>query len=225
MRKRARYKNRREAGKLLAQRLKEEVNNDLVVIGLPRGGVEVAFEVAQALHAPLDVIVSRKIGAPMQPELGIGAVAPGGITVLDEQIIRQLGLSTEDLERAAEKERSDMRRRLNEYRGGGEIPDLSGKTVVIVDDGLATGVTALAAIRAARAAHARRILLAVPVCARETAAQISDEADEVICLHAPERFVAVGVWYEQFDQTTDAEVIELLEEAREAVDPEEISEQ
>lgn len=218
------YKNRRDAGRRLADLLRDTIDGDVLVIGLPRGGVEVAFEVAQALGAPLDVIVARKIGAPTQPELGIGAVAPGDILILDDRTVEQLNLTDEQIERAVEQERSEMRRRLTEYRGGEKMPDLSKKTVVIVDDGLATGVTALAAVRAARAAHAERIVLAVPVCAKETATKIADEVDRLVCLQEPQRFVAVGAWYEHFDQTTDAQVIELLEEAREAVRREEITE-
>lgn len=224
MLKQAHFKDRRDAGRKLGKHLQGEIEGDIIVIGLPRGGVEVAFEVARALKAPLDVIVARKIGAPMQPELGIGAVAPGGIMILDEGKVRQLGLSDEQIEKAAEKERTEMRRRLKEYRGEENMPDLSGKTAVIVDDGLATGVTARASIRAARAAGAKRIILAIPVCAKESATEISDEVDRLICLEAPERFVAVGIWYEQFDQTTDAHVIELMEEAREIVPPKEFSE-
>lgn len=222
--KRARFKDRRDAGRRLGERLKGEVGGDVVVMGLPRGGVEVAFEVARVLKAPLDVIVVRKIGAPMQPELGVGAVAPGGLTILDESTIGRLGLSDAEIERIAEKERAEMKRRQVEYRGGERLPDVSGRTVVIVDDGLATGMTALGAVRAARAAQAETIVLAVPVCAKPTAEQIAAEVDRLVCLEQPEDFVSVGTWYTRFDQTTDAEVIELLEESRDAVSPEEISE-
>lgn len=218
------FKDRRDAGRELGERLKPLIDGNVTVIGLPRGGVEVGFEVARTLRAPLDVIVARKIGAPMQPELGIGAVAPGGIMLLDQRTVKELGLSDEEIHRVAEEERAEMRRRLNEYRGGETIPDLSGQTAVVVDDGLATGVTALASIQAARAAGADRIVVAIPVCARETAAQIEKEVDELVCLEQPHPFIAVGVWYEHFDQTSDAEVIELLEEARDFVSSEEITE-
>lgn len=218
------FKDRRHAGRELGERLKRLTDGNLIVIGLPRGGVEVGFEVARTLRAPLDVIVARKLGAPNQPELGIGAIAPGGIMLLDERTVRQLGLSEEDIDRLAEKERAEMHRRLNEYRGGDDPPDLPGKTAVIVDDGLATGVTALAAVRAARAANAERILLAVPVCARETAAQMEKEVDALLCLEQPDPFIAVGVWYEHFGQTSDAQVIELLEEANDFVSSRELTE-
>ena len=218
------FKDRRHAGRELGDRLKRLTDGNLVVIGLPRGGVEVGFEVARILRAPLDVIVARKLGAPNQPELGIGAIAPGGIMLLDERTVRQLGLSREDIEQVAEQERAEMDRRLNEYRGDDSPLDFSGKTVVIVDDGLATGVTALASIRAARAANAKRIVLAVPVCARETAAQMEEEVDILVCLEQPDPFIAVGVWYDHFGQTSDAQVIELLEEAGDFVSSEELTE-
>ncbi len=218
------FRDRRHAGRELGERLKRLVDGDVVVLALPRGGVEVGYEVARTIGAPLDVIVARKLGAPSQPELGIGAVAPGGIMLLDTRTIRQLGLSEEDIARVAEQERAEMHRRLKEYRGEDEPADLSGKTPVIVDDGLATGVTALAAVRAARAANAERILLAIPVCAAETAAMMEKEVDELVCLSQPDPFIAVGVWYEHFGQTSDAQVIELLEEANGFVSSEEITE-
>lgn len=218
------FKDRRAAGDELGERLKNVVDGEVVVLGLPRGGVEVGFEVARLLGAPLDVVVARKLGAPMQPELGIGAVAPGGIMLLDQQTVRQLGLSHEEVAEVAERGRAEMNRRLNEYRGGDDPLDLTGKTAVLVDDGLATGVTALAAVRAARAAHANRIVLAIPVCAPETAALIQEEVDELVCLEMPDPFIAVGAWYEHFAQTSDAQVIELLEEAGGFVSSEEITE-
>lgn len=221
---RALFDDRRDAGRQLAARLHAYHDGETVVIGLPRGGVEVAYEIAQALEAPLDVIVARKIGAPAQPELGIGAVAPRGITLLDERLIDELGLSDEAVEQATSETREEMQRRIREYRGGEEMPDLRGRTVIVVDDGLATGVTARASVLAARDAGARRVVLAVPVCAAPTASEIKDEVDELVCIETPEQFVAVGIWYRRFDQTTDAQVIELLEEARDEVSPEDLSE-
>ena len=221
---RALFDDRRDAGRQLAARLDAYGDGRTVVIGLPRGGVEVAYEIAEALEAPLDVIVALKIGAPAQPELGIGAVAPGGITLLDERLVDELGLSDEAVERASTETREEMQRRIREYRGGEEMPDLRGRTAIIVDDGLATGVTARAAIRAARNAGARGVVLAVPVCAAQTAFEMKAEVDELVCIESPERFVAVGIWYRRFGQTTDAQVIELLEEARDEVSPEDLSE-
>lgn len=218
------FKDRRHAGRELAERLRRLTDGDLMVIGLPRGGVEVGFEVARTLRASLDVIVARKLGAPSQPELGIGAIAPGGIMLLDKRSVRQLRLSREQVYRIAERERAEMERRIKEYRGDNSPPNFSGKSVVIVDDGLATGLTALAAVRSARAAHAERILLAVPVCARETAEQMEGEVDALVCLEQPDPFIAVGIWYEHFGQTSDAQVIELLEEASGLVSSEELTE-
>lgn len=221
---RALFRDRRDAGRQLAQRLQNYLDEDVVVIGLPRGGVEVAFEIARSLNAPLDVIVSRKLGAPDQPELGIGAVAQGGIMLMDEYLVGRLGVGEHEIQAIVEREREEMRRRAIEYRGSENLPEMKGKTVVIVDDGLATGVTSRAAILAARSGGPRRIILAVPVCAPETAAELTGDVDTLVCLHNPDRFIAVGFWYQNFGQTTDAQVIELLEESRGEVSREEISE-
>lgn len=218
------FPDRRHAGRILGERLLRIDIDNPVILALPRGGVEVGYEVASLLRAPMDVIVARKLGAPMQPELGIGAVAPGGIMLLDDRMIRQLELSDSEVADVVARERAEMQRRIREYRRGDAPLDLTGKTAVIVDDGLATGVTALAAIRAARAAHAARVVLAIPVCAPETAAAIEAEVDVFVCLEQPEPFVAVGAWYEHFGQTSDAQVIELLEEANGYVSSEEITE-
>lgn len=183
------------------------------MLGLPRGGVPVAFEIARRLRAPLDVVVARKIGAPMQPELGVGAIAEGGILVTDESLIRRLGLEHADLRPIIQSELNEMQRRIDEYRGGEELQDPKGRVSILVDDGLATGVSMVAAIRAVRRAEPERIVVAVPVCARETVRDIGGEADDVICILTPDPFTSVGFWYDDFDQTTDAEVIELLEEA------------
>lgn len=218
------FDDRRDAGRRLAALLENYRGDDPIVIALPRGGIEVAYEIAVRLNAPLDVIVARKIGAPPQPELGIGAVAPGGITLLDEAIVSELGMTDEEIRRAIAETREEMVRRIREYRGGEELPDLRGRTVILVDDGLATGVTAKAAILAARTGAPAKIVLAVPVCAAATADEIENDVDDLVCLERPERFVAVGVWYRRFDQTTDAEVIELLEEARDEVSREDLTE-
>jgi predicted phosphoribosyltransferase len=207
---RAAYADRREAGACLAEQMGRFRGQDALVLALPRGGVVVADEIARALGAPLDVIVARKIGAPGQPELGIGAIAPGGVRVLDDFTIRYLGVQPEAIERITLAEQAEMERRLRAYRGDRPPPDLAGRTVVIVDDGLATGVTARAAVRSARAQGAANIVLAVPVCAKETAESMGREVDEMICGVTPPHFRAVGYWYRDFSQTTDEEVMEIL---------------
>jgi predicted phosphoribosyltransferase len=204
------FEDRRDAGIRLAQELLPYQGEDTLVLALPRGGVIVAFEVAEALGAPLDVMVARKLGAPGQPELGIGAVAPGGVLIYDEFLVRYLGLGSDELKRLAHAETLEMERRLKRYRGDRPLPAIEGRTVILVDDGLATGVTARAAIQAVRKQGARRLVLAVPVCAPETASKIQSEVDDLVCLSAPSDFRAVGLWYRRFDQTSDEEVIECL---------------
>ncbi|HEY7295606.1 MAG TPA: phosphoribosyltransferase [Dehalococcoidia bacterium] len=208
------FHDRADAGRLLAQRLSHYRGADTIVLALPRGGVEVGYEVAQALAAPLDVIVARKLGAPGRRELGIGAIAPGGVRVLDEETIALLGISPEEIDAVATEESAELERRERAFRGGRPALDLSGRTVILVDDGLATGVTARAAVAAIRTAHPHRIVLAVPVCAPETAAALRSTVDDLICVETPADFLAVGRWYEDFDQTSDAEVIDLLARAR-----------
>jgi len=218
------FRDRQDAGRRLAAQLEKYRDRNPIVLGLPRGGVPVAFEIARELNAPLDVIVARKIGAPMQPELGIGAIAQGDVMVLDHDTIRYLGLSRDDIARAAQIEISEMRRRLEEYRGDAGLPDVSGRTVILVDDGLATGVTMIAALKAVRQGNPDRIVIAVPVCARETVRSIERMGVDVVCSSTPEIFRAVGIWYRNFTQTSDAEVIELLEEARGQVSMEDLDE-
>jgi predicted phosphoribosyltransferase len=218
------FRDRQDAGRRLAAQLEKYRDRNPIVLGLPRGGVPVAFEIARELNAPLDVIVARKIGAPMQPELGIGAIAQGDVMVLDHDTIRYLGLSRDDIARAAQIEISEMRRRLEEYRGDAGLPDVSGRTVILVDDGLATGVTMIAALKAVRQGNPDRIVIAVPVCARETVRSIERMDVDVVCASTPETFRAVGIWYRNFTQTSDAEVIELLEEARGQVSLEDLDE-
>lgn len=218
------FTDRRAAGRQLAERLHAYRPAEPVVLALPRGGVVVGFEVAQALEAPLDVVVARKLGAPTQPELGIGAVAPGGVMLVDDGTVAALGLSEDDVARVAEQERAEMERRLRHYRSSTDLPPVEDRTVLLVDDGLATGVTAMAAIYALRKQYPARIVLAVPVCAPETARAMEGEVDELVCLATPARFGAVGRWYRDFDQTTDAEVIELLAEARPFADYETLQE-
>lgn len=176
------------------------------MVGLPRGGVPVAREVADALGAPLDVLTVRKLGAPWNPELAIGAVAEDEIVVLNEALLRAEGVTRAELDRALERERIELHRRMARYRGGRPKLDVKGRTVIVVDDGLATGLTALAAVRVLRRRGAARIVVAVPVGSREAAASLRLEADDVICQTLPERLSSVGSWYRDFSPTTDDEV-------------------
>jgi putative phosphoribosyl transferase len=208
------FEDREQAGRKLAPLLAHLKDQDPLILALPRGGVEVGFYVAQDLRAPLDVIVARKIGAPGQEELGIGAVAPGGVRVVDEYAVRYLGVTAEQLDRIAFREAAEMDRRLLLYRGDRAPLDLHDRTVIVVDDGLATGVTARAALRSVQQQRPRRLVLAVPVCAGDTAESLRAEGIEVICANTPPNFRAVGYWYRDFRQLTDQEVIDLLRRAR-----------
>jgi putative phosphoribosyl transferase len=203
------FVDRRAAGRELATHLRAFASEHPVVLGLARGGVPVAWEVAHALTAPLDVLVVRKIGAPGNPEYGIGAVAEGGIRVLDQSAIQQLMVSHEELEAAIAHAWVEIDARVERYRAGRPL-ELAGRTVLVVDDGLATGGTARAALRAVRAQHPKHVVLAVPVGASATVAALRGEADEVICVLQPEPLWAVGAWYQDFSQTRDDEIIELL---------------
>jgi len=209
-----RFHDRRDAGRQLADRLSTLELEEPFVLGLPRGGVPVAAEVAQVLGAPLEVFVARKIGAPHHPEFGIGAVAEGGARVIDGVTVRRLGLTDAELDALARDEQEELQRRIELYRGDRSLPDLRRHTVVLVDDGLATGVTAEAALIALRHLRPGRLVLAIPVCAADTADRLRGLADEVVCAHQPEHFYAVGQWYEDFSQTTDDEVARCLAPAR-----------
>jgi putative phosphoribosyl transferase len=203
------FGDRREAGERLAAELADLRDEDPVVLGIPRGGVEVAAVVARALGAPLDVIIPRKIGAPGNPELGLGAVADD-VEVLDHHLIRVLNVSEDYLRTEIAAQREEIARRASAYRGGRPPVNLSGKVAVIVDDGVATGGTAVAALRWARAKGARKVVLAVPVAPVDASRRLQDEADEIHVLATPEPFFAVGQWYGSFPQVSDARVIELL---------------
>jgi putative phosphoribosyl transferase len=206
------FADRREAGRVLASRLKEYADRpDVLVLALPRGGVPVAFEVAQALHAPLDVILVRKLGLPGYEELAMGAIASGGVRVLNEDVIRGLRIPERFVDAVAAAEQRELERRERLYRGDRPPSDVRGRTVILVDDGLATGSTMRAAVVALRQRGAARIVVAVPVGAPETCAEFEQEADDVICAQTPEPFYAVGLWYGDFSQTTVEEVRDLLE--------------
>lgn len=204
------FADRDDAGRRLAERLAAITMTNPVVFGLARGGVIVAEPVAAALAAPLEVAVARKIGAPGRRELGVGAVTADGPPIYDERSLRILRLRPEDLARSCEAERAEARRRVERYRDGRAAEPVAGRDVVLVDDGLATGVTARAAVRALREQQPRRVLLAVPVGARSSAEVLETEVDELICLHRPPDFGAVGLWYRDFGQVDDDEVLAVL---------------
>ncbi len=206
------YQDRREAGKLLARSLERFAGRaDIVVLALPRGGVPVGLEVAEALGAPLDVFIVRKLGVPGHEEYAMGAVASGGVIVLNEEATRSLGIPASMIEAVAAREQREIARRDRLYRGTRPPLDVRDKTIIIVDDGLATGSTMRAAVEALRDRSPKRIVVAVPVGAASTCRQLREIADEVICPSTPEPFDAVGLWYANFEQTSDAEVRDLLD--------------
>lgn len=208
------FRNRAEAGRRLAERLYAYREEDPIVLALPRGGVPVAYEISRSLDAPLDVFIARKLGAPDQPELGIGAVAQGGARVLNERIVERLGISDDYLDFVTRREQAEVERRLVLLRGDLPEPEVRDRTVILVDDGLATGVTARAAIVALRERRPRRLILAVPVCAAQTAEVVRPEVDDLVALQTPSDLYAIGLWYEDFEQVSDDEVIRLLGKAR-----------
>jgi putative phosphoribosyl transferase len=211
-----RFRDRTEAGRLLAERLRKYAGrDDVVVLALPRGGVPVAYEVAKALGAPLGVFVVRKLGVPGYEEIAMGAIASGGIIVLDERLVESLGIDEALLERVIAAEARELERREAAYSTGREPPELAGRTVILVDDGLATGATMRAAALAVRRLDPAKIVVAVPVAAEETCDQFRDGVDEIVCEVTPRPFRAVGLWYDDFSQTTDEEVRELVGRAAE----------
>jgi len=208
------FKDRVQAGLVLVQKLKQYANTaDLLVIGLPRGGIEVAYQVAMALGGELDVFIVRKLGAPYQPELAMGAIAEGGMLLLNDAVVNYFSISKEAIEISAKKELLELERRVQLYRNGREPPKIQGRTVIVVDDGVATGATMKVALRAIRRKEPSRLIVAVPVGAQSTCDELRSEADEVICVLSPEPFMAVGSWFENFEQTTDDQVRVLLENA------------
>jgi predicted phosphoribosyltransferase len=210
------FANRREAGRELAKRLPIYADRgDVLVLALPRGGVPVGYEVARALHAPLDVFVVRKLGLPGLEELAMGAIASGGVRVLNEDLVHRLDVPEDVVEAVVAQEEAELQRREQAYRGHRPPADPRNRTVILVDDGLATGSTMRAAVKALRRQHPARIVIAVPVGAPETCAELARVADEAVCARMPEPFGAVGFWYSDFEQTTDEEVRDLLEQAAE----------
>ncbi len=211
------FRNRTEAGRRLAAQLGDLADGDSVVLALPRGGVPVGFEVARALNVPLDVCVVRKLGTPGQEELAMGAIASGGVLVVNWDVADTFAISQQQIDDVAAREAHELERREQEYRGNRDRVDLRGRTAILVDDGLATGSTMRAAIAAVRQQRPKKVVVAVPVAARSTCAELQEEADEMVCLYTPLQFYAVGQWYQNFSQTTDEEVRELLERAAERV--------
>jgi putative phosphoribosyl transferase len=208
-----RYRDRRHAGLELARHLTDVKGQDVVVLALPRGGVPVAFEVARALDAPLDVFVVRKLGLPGHPEFAMGAIASGGVRVLNDEVVRLYRIPEQAVEAIARDERHELERRERAFRSQRPPLDVGGRTVVLVDDGLATGSTMKAAVEAVRSLRPTRIIVAVPVGSPDTCHEFAAIADDIICARAPEHFAAVGQWYDDFRQTTDEEVRELLQAA------------
>ena len=210
----ARLRDRMDAGRQLAAHLGAYAHRpDTLVLGLPRGGISVAFEVAQALNAPLDIFLVRKLGLPGQEELAMGAIASGGVTVLNSEVVDRLGVPTRVIDAVAAQEQRELERREHLYRGNRPPLHVRGKTVILVDDGLATGATMRAAVSALREQQPAQLVVAVPIAAPETCDAFRDEVDEIVCAITPEPFYAVGLWYEDFTQTSDDEVRDLLARA------------
>lgn len=208
------FSDRRDAGAQLAEVLAGRELVRPLVLALPRGGVPVGYAVAEALDAPLDVLVARKIGVPSHAELGVGAIAEGGEPVLDHQALASLGLTADELTETVQRERAKLARRVGLYHGDRPLPAMADRDVILVDDGLATGGTAVAAVRSLRGHAPRRVILAVPVAAPRSAQRLRAEADDMVCLHTPRDFAAVGQWYREFPQTSDETVVELLDRHR-----------
>ena len=208
------FRDRHDAGRQLAERLTGYAGrSDVLVLALPRGGVPVASEVAATLDVPLDVFLVRKLGVPGQEELAMGAIASGEVQVLNEHVVEMVGVSEEEIDRVAAREQEELERREREYRNGRRPPEIRGRTVILIDDGLATGSTMRAAVQAVRRQGASQVVVAVPVAAASTCDEFRDEVDDVVCAVTPEPFYAVGLWYEDFSQTTDEEVRRLLEQS------------
>jgi putative phosphoribosyl transferase len=209
-----RFRDRADAGRRLAAVLQHYAGRpDVLVLALPRGGVPVAYEVARALGAPLDIFVVRKLGVPGQPELAMGAIATGGVRVLNRDIVEALGIPPQMVEAVAQREQTELERREREYRGARPAPDVQGKIVILVDDGLATGATMRAAAMALKSEQPARVVVAVPTAAREACDDFRADVDEVVCAQTPPMFGAVGMWYDDFRETSDEDVRALLNRA------------
>ncbi len=209
-----RFRDRTEAGQVLATKLLAYPGRrDVLVLALPRGGVPVAFEVARALHAPLDVIIVRKLGVPGEEELAMGAIASGGACVLNDDVVRTLGIPEAVIHKVAARAQREVERRERLYRGGHAASEVRGQTAILIDDGIATGATMRAAVAAVRRQQPARIVIAVPAAASSTCDDFAAEVDELVCIIRPEEFLAVGFWYENFSQTSDEEVCNLLQQA------------
>ena len=211
---RPRFRDRADAGRILAADLSHYAGrSDVIVLALPRGGVPVANEVARAIGAPLDIFLVRKLGLPGQEEFAMGAIASGGVRLINNDVVRAYGVSAAQIESIVAAEQRELERRERAYRDGRPLPQIAGRTVILIDDGLATGFSMRAAILALRADAPARVVVAVPVAARETCEEFRDLVDEIVCAETPDPFYAVGIWYEDFSQTTDREVHELLRAA------------
>lgn len=209
-----RYRNRQEAGRKLALKLARYANTpDLLVLALPRGGIKVAYEVSEALNGELDLFLVRKLGTPFESELAMGAIAEGGIVFLNDAVVNYLSISEEIIDQTAERERKELARRQKLYRNGRLPPRITGRTVLVIDDGVATGATMKAALKAIRRKEPSVLVAAIPVGAQSSCEELKSEADEVVCLSMPEPFMSVGYWYEDFEQVEDNEVTELLQKA------------
>lgn len=204
------FKDRKEAGKKLASQLKRFSEKDTIVLAIPRGGVVVGYEIAKEIHAPLDIVVPRKLRAPNQPELAIGAITEDGHVILDEQIVNSLNVSSDYIKMESQRQKSEIERRLWAYKGEKKIPDLTGLDVIVVDDGVATGATMKAALVSVRKRGAKSVILAVPVASSSALRILEKDADETVCLFTPKFFFAIGQFYRDFEQTSDEEVKELL---------------
>lgn len=208
------FRNREHAGQVLAASLRQFSNRtDVIVLALPRGGVPIAYEVAAALNAPLDVLTVRKIGAPWNEELAMGAIASGGLVYKDDFLLQQLGVAPDDFQKVVDRERRELERRDRLYRGGRPFPPLSDKCVIIVDDGLATGASMRAAVLAVRQSYPAEVIVAVPVGSRDSVVSLGQVADRVVCPATPEPFYGVGFWYADFAPTSDMEVLKILDRA------------
>jgi putative phosphoribosyl transferase len=207
---RALFADRRDAGRQLGEALRSRAGPDVVVVGLPRGGVPVAYAIAQALNAPLDVIVVRKLGLPSRPEFGVGAIGEGGVRIVDADVVRRARMTEDELAVVEQTERAELQRRVQRFRGDRPPLSLDGRTVIVVDDGIATGSTAQAACQVARAQGASTVVLAAPVGPERVQKTMRPAADDVVCLATPAEFSAISQFYDDFTQTSDAEVVELL---------------